>query len=581
MSDPRISFWKSLAIFLLLLLLGVYVLYEWYDDQLYAQLAEKDTLIEKAREKVKEAEARREESEKAQAAARAEIVELKQQRTNENRRVVEQVADYAQAKTELEQAMADLKDAHAAQLAAEQQRFNELTLERDQLAARLASVEASYEEAKQHAAKLEGDLSKVDQAIARTAAEHQAKIEALERHLNERVELARTTPMDESLLRTAQEIGVLPVVEAFQEKCENVGGELQESKAELASMKAGYAAMEQQLAEARTELEGVRTQLQQAEAAAATPAVVPVGENASAEDPAELEARLAAEAEVREALLLQHGAAVAALQERLEETGSELASTKQQVAELKAAAETAVVASGDDQADPDARGQVESLQASLEEERAQAEQTQSTLRDEIEALRTQLADVQAQLQETRATLAEAEPGSSAELEAAKERVGVLEDELELARRAADEARELKVVLERMREREASFAQLNGTYTDRGLLLRLAESELRFLPGKATLPAGELASLDRIAELLSKQEGLSVRIEGHTDSVGGDALNLKLSQERAQAVQQALIERGVDAGRIQSEGIGAARPIASNATAEGRSKNRRVEIYLVD
>ncbi|NEV61937.1 OmpA family protein [Thiorhodococcus minor] len=574
MSDPRISFWKSLAIFLLLLLLGVYVLYEWYDDQLYAQIAEKDALLEKTREEVKEAEARRQESEKAQEAARAEIAGLKQLHTDENRRVVEQVADYAQAKTELEQAMADLKDAHAAQLAAEQQRFNELQGERDQLAARLASVEASYDEAKKQVAELEANLGKINEAIAKTEAEHQAKIEALERHLNERVELARTTPMDESLLRAAQEAGVLPVVEAFQEQCDSVGGELQESKAELASMKAGYATMEQQLAEAQAELGGVRAQLQEAEAAAAES----VGEDASAEDKAALEAQLAAEAEVREALLLQHEAAVAALQERLGETEAALESTKQQVAELKAAAEVAVVADGDDQGESDARGQVESLQASLEEERAQAEQAQSKLRDEIEGLKEQLTDVQAQLQET---LAETEPGSSAELEAAKGRIGALEDELELARRAADEARELEVALERMREREASFAQLNGTYTDRGLLLRLAESELRFLPGRATLPAGELGSLDRISALLDKEEGLSVRIEGHTDSVGSDELNLNLSQQRAQAVQQALIERGVDPDRMQAEGIGSARPIATNATAAGRSKNRRVEIYLVD
>ncbi|NEX22591.1 OmpA family protein [Thiorhodococcus mannitoliphagus] len=133
----------------------------------------------------------------------------------------------------------------------------------------------------------------------------------------------------------------------------------------------------------------------------------------------------------------------------------------------------------------------------------------------------------------------------------------------------------------MRELEAGFAALNGTYTDRGLLLRLAESELRFLPGQATLPAGDLQSLDRIADLMDKETKLSIRIEGHTDSVGSDELNLDLSQQRAQAVQQALTERGVAADRIKAEGIGSARPIATNATAEGRSKNRRVEVYIID
>jgi outer membrane protein OmpA-like peptidoglycan-associated protein len=136
-------------------------------------------------------------------------------------------------------------------------------------------------------------------------------------------------------------------------------------------------------------------------------------------------------------------------------------------------------------------------------------------------------------------------------------------------------------LARLRALYASFAQLNGTFTERGLLLRLAESELRFPAGQATLPAGELASLDRLATLLKAHPELTARIEGHTDSLGGEALNQALSLQRAEAVRQAIVERGVDEGRLSAEGLGPASPIADNATAEGRGKNRRVEVYILD
>jgi outer membrane protein OmpA-like peptidoglycan-associated protein len=103
--------------------------------------------------------------------------------------------------------------------------------------------------------------------------------------------------------------------------------------------------------------------------------------------------------------------------------------------------------------------------------------------------------------------------------------------------------------------------------------------VRFQPGQATLLGGELPSVTRIAELLKEQPTLTVRVEGHTDRSGNDELNKTLSQQRAEAVKQALIARGVDAVRLTAEGIGSARPLADNATAAGRSQNRRVEVYV--
>jgi outer membrane protein OmpA-like peptidoglycan-associated protein len=96
---------------------------------------------------------------------------------------------------------------------------------------------------------------------------------------------------------------------------------------------------------------------------------------------------------------------------------------------------------------------------------------------------------------------------------------------------------------------------------------------------ATLTGEDLPTLDRIAALLETYPDLGVRIEGHTDSLGDEATNLALSQQRAEAVKQALIGRGVEPERLTAEGLGPERPIADNATPAGRAQNRRVEVYV--
>jgi outer membrane protein OmpA-like peptidoglycan-associated protein len=89
----------------------------------------------------------------------------------------------------------------------------------------------------------------------------------------------------------------------------------------------------------------------------------------------------------------------------------------------------------------------------------------------------------------------------------------------------------------------------------------------------------MTAIDRLAQLLSVYPERSVRIEGHTDSVGDAAANQELSQRRAAAVRDALLARGVDAARVEAVGFGASHPIADNRTESGRQKNRRIEIVL--
>lgn len=97
----------------------------------------------------------------------------------------------------------------------------------------------------------------------------------------------------------------------------------------------------------------------------------------------------------------------------------------------------------------------------------------------------------------------------------------------------------------------------------------------FGSGSSQLTAGAQASLRRLAPELAGKG--TIRIEGYTDSQGADAANLALSKRRADAVRQALIDAGIAASRLKAVGKGAADPVADNATAEGRKRNRRVEI----
>ena len=98
--------------------------------------------------------------------------------------------------------------------------------------------------------------------------------------------------------------------------------------------------------------------------------------------------------------------------------------------------------------------------------------------------------------------------------------------------------------------------------------------------KSVLKPEGRAKLD---DLVSKMQGLNLEViiaVGHTDSVGGDAYNQRLSVRRSEAVKTYLVSKGVEKNRVYTEGKGEKQPVADNKTAEGRAKNRRVEIEVV-
>lgn len=104
--------------------------------------------------------------------------------------------------------------------------------------------------------------------------------------------------------------------------------------------------------------------------------------------------------------------------------------------------------------------------------------------------------------------------------------------------------------------------------------------ITFDTGKANIKSNFNPVLDDIANVMVKYPETKIEIQGHTDSVGSDADNLRLSELRAQSVRSALSSRGVSPSRITAIGFGESMPVASNDTPAGREANRRVEIKII-
>ena len=105
------------------------------------------------------------------------------------------------------------------------------------------------------------------------------------------------------------------------------------------------------------------------------------------------------------------------------------------------------------------------------------------------------------------------------------------------------------------------------------------SDISFATNSAEVKGQFAPLLNKFAQTLQENPNTDVVIVGYTDSTGNDAINNPLSLRRANSTRQYLVSHGVSGARIQTEGRGSADPIASNSTAEGRSRNRRVEIFV--
>jgi outer membrane protein OmpA-like peptidoglycan-associated protein len=109
-----------------------------------------------------------------------------------------------------------------------------------------------------------------------------------------------------------------------------------------------------------------------------------------------------------------------------------------------------------------------------------------------------------------------------------------------------------------------------------------KEKIQFEYNKAVILPASFGLLDEIVDVIKKNSHLKkIAIEGHASSEGDAKHNLKLSDDRAKSVMKYLVDKGVDAGRLTAKGFGSQRPIADNATDEGKEKNRRVEFLIIE
>jgi outer membrane protein OmpA-like peptidoglycan-associated protein len=213
----------------------------------------------------------------------------------------------------------------------------------------------------------------------------------------------------------------------------------------------------------------------------------------------------------------------------------------------------------------DQRAELQRLQAERAESdrrRVEAESARATAIAEAERRRF---DAEAQSEQLRQQVAE-QTARTAQTEAELTRARD-----ELARRdAASQAR-----IASMQQELSKLAQTRTS--ERGFIVTLPG--LFFDTGKAVLKPGARSTLAKIAEQLRMNPDARIEIEGHTDSVGSDAMNQALSEKRAAAVRDYLSSRGLPATRIAMAGLGEGSPVASNDTAAGRQQNRRVELVI--
>ena len=211
---------------------------------------------------------------------------------------------------------------------------------------------------------------------------------------------------------------------------------------------------------------------------------------------------------------------------------------------------------------------------------------------QMEARRARLEADQARMM-SQATAEDAERARE-QAEAARQREA---EQAQQAQRAQQEAAQAKALAEssavaaELSRKEANLASEQAQSLRRqleNLQLRQTESgvvvtlgDVLFETGQAELKEDAFSSLVEVVDLLQSEPDKKIRIEGHTDAVGDNAANLKLSESRANSVRDTLSSLGVDASRVTAVGMGEDFPIASNDTEEGRSRNRRVDVILLD
>ena len=240
-------------------------------------------------------------------------------------------------------------------------------------------------------------------------------------------------------------------------------------------------------------------------------------------------------------------------------------------AQAKAAAEKAEAEAREAKARADAEAEAQ--------RRAAAEQAQKEAEEARTAAEKAKAEAEQAAQEAARQRAEAE---KAKAEALAQQQALAEQTAK-AQQAAAQSEQLRQQAEKEKQelRARLLEQLNKILstrdTARGLIANL--SDVLFKTGSYELLPGSRERLAKVSGIVLAYPSLHLEVEGHTDSVGSDAYNQELSEQRANAVRDYLIEQGIGTDSIQARGFGKTQPIATNDTPEGRQQNRRVELVL--
>jgi outer membrane protein OmpA-like peptidoglycan-associated protein len=285
----------------------------------------------------------------------------------------------------------------------------------------------------------------------------------------------------------------------------------------------------------------------------------------------------------RQAVQTAEDARAIAVQRQEDES---LASERQQAAEREARAdsdraaaqsETERVKQAADRARIDAQAEAERLTREKDAQATAAVTEADRLKRENDA-RTAAAEAEADRlkreNDARTATADAE-ADRLKRENAEQRAA---DQAELDRAAEGKA---KAEAEKTELRAQLLRQFNAILqtrdTARGLIVNM--SDVLFDTGKYSLRPLAREKLAKVAGIVSGHPGLRLAVEGHTDSVGGDEYNQRLSEERGGAVRDYLTEQGMPADSVTARGFGETQPVASNDTAAGRQQNRRVELVI--
>ena len=247
-------------------------------------------------------------------------------------------------------------------------------------------------------------------------------------------------------------------------------------------------------------------------------------------------------------------------------------------AQAKAAADKKAAEDREAKARQDALDETKRRQEA-EVARQQAEQARAA----AQAAQADAERMKAEADKARQDAEKARKEADAARAAAEQQKQELAVEAEKARQAAEESDRLRQQAEKEKAdlRAQLLQQLNQVLatrdTARGLIANM--SDVLFKTGSFELLPGARERLAKVSGIVIAHPGLRLEVEGHTDSVGSDDYNQQLSEKRAGAVRDYLVQQGISADGIVSRGLGKTQPVASNDTAEGRQQNRRVELVL--